>query len=475
MVLRPYQEAGREALSSLLKQGKKRILLRAPCGAGKGTISASMVQRASERGKNSLFLVDRRVIVQDMSQRLDKLGVEHGIIMGDDPRRGHGLRTHVASIDTLYRRTDLPHADLIIIDECRGALSPKWQGVLARYPNSAIIGLDATPVRRDGRGLDELFEAMVELPNESQMVEMGFLVPCRVYGPTDVDTKGMGMVAGEYDQEEAAHRIESSKIIGDVVKHYRQYAAGRKAAYFCVNKDHARKVALEFRSAGIYAKAVLDDTPETERKEAWEELDYGPLQVVCGVGLFSYGWDHPIVSCVGDLQLTGSLSRHLQKMGRGARIFPGKVDMVHIDHVGNTRRHGFFDDPREWSLTSKKKRKVEKLESIRTCKACWCVFPATVDVCPACGAEYHTEKRGVEHEDGVLGEILPDCKCNGCGYTTRAVPKIICNRCYVGSMIRIYKIQKLSRVPAIAALQREAEAKGYKPGWVWTQMQRRRG
>ncbi len=431
-----------------------------------------MVQRASAKGKHCLFLVDRRVIVQDMSQRLDKLGVEHGIIMGNDSRRGE--HTHVASIDTLYRRTEVPHADLIIIDECRGALSPKWQGVLARYPFAVVLGLDATPIRRDGRGLGEIFHDMVQLPNEAAMVEMGFLVPCRVFAPTDVDTKGMRTAYGEYDQEEAASRIESSKIIGDVPKHYRMFADGRKAAYFCVNKAHARAVAQEFRDAGINAKAIVDDTPEFERKLAWSALDNGLLLVVCGVGLFSYGWDHPIVSCVGDLQLTGSLSRHLQKMGRGARIYPGKEDMVHIDHVGNTKRHGFFDDEREWSLTSKPKKKKEKEESIRTCKACWAVFPSTMDVCPQCGMVYHTEKREIEQEEGTLGELRPECKCEKCGYSSSKVAnKSPCPQCLCGRMIRIYKIQKLSRVPAIAALQREAEAKGYKPGWVWMQMQRR--
>ena len=49
-----------------------------------------------------------RVLAQVMSMRLDRLGIDHGVIMGDDKRRKPWLGTHVASIDTLTRRDVLP-------------------------------------------------------------------------------------------------------------------------------------------------------------------------------------------------------------------------------------------------------------------------------------------------------------------------------------------------------------------------------
>lgn len=475
ITLRPYQIESRERLSALIRSGKKRLLLRAPCGAGKGTICADIVHRAASREKSSLFLVDRRVIVKDFSQRLDRLGVDHGVIMANHPRRRPELRTHVASIDTLYRREVLPRADLIIVDECRSALSPKWTDVLARYPESVIIGLDATPMRPDGRGLGELFQEMVELPNEAELVDMGYLVPVRVFAPSAPDLKGVHMVAGDFNEKELAAVIDNSKIIGNLPEHWHKYAPGRKTLAFGVNKRHAHEIADTFRASGVRTEVVVDDTPEAERERVWDELDNGGLLMVAGVGVFGYGFDHPIVSCVISARPTQSLPLYMQQLGRGARTHRGKTDCVYLDHAGNTARHGFFDDPREWTLEGKRKKKGTAYDpalSVRLCRECWACFKSVLDKCPYCDAAVIREEREIAHEDGELKEVAPPTRCDRCELDSAEVtPGAVCQRCHVGTMRRTYMIKTLSKNPLIAKLQQEAQDKGYNGGWIWARLQ----
>src|ERR1019366_7074365 len=125
MILRDYQEHDLADLRAAFRT-HRAVLLVQPTGAGKGTLASFIVQSAVSRGNRVLFLVNRRNLVHDFAKRLNGLGIEHGVIMGNDPRRRPDLSTHVASIDTLHRRDAVPPADLLVIDETRFAVSPTW-------------------------------------------------------------------------------------------------------------------------------------------------------------------------------------------------------------------------------------------------------------------------------------------------------------------------------------------------------------
>jgi hypothetical protein len=69
------------------------------------------------------------------------------------------------------------------------------------------------------------------------------------------------------------------------------------------------------------------------------------------------------------------------------RPAPGKDAALILDHVGNVTRHGFPDDPREWSLAEGIVRggRGTPAPSVRTCPECYAAFkPAPI--CPVCGA-----------------------------------------------------------------------------------------
>ena len=405
-VLRPYQQRDLDAVRAAMREYDS-VLLVQPTGAGKGTLASFIVHSAVAKGKRCLFLVNRRTLVHDMSMRLDRLGIEHGVIMGDDPRRKPWLSTHVASIDTLHRRETLPVADLLIVDETHFAVSPTWAKVLDRYKGVKRLHMTATPIRLDGRGLEEICDVMVMGPSVQELINLGFLVPSVVFAPPrPVNTGHVKKTAGDFNQGALAQVCDTAKLVGDIVQHWQRHASERKTAVFAVDQKHAKHIQEQFNTAGIECAYVDAETPDDERQAIWDSLDTGTCRIVSSVGVISYGWDHPIVSCVVLARPTTSVGLHLQQIGRGSRPAPNKANLLVLDHAGNTHRHGFYEQERLWSLTGKAlKEDEEKSESPYTCVVCRAVFRRGPLNCPYCGAAVVVQHRDIKIVKGDLEEL----------------------------------------------------------------------
>jgi DNA repair protein RadD len=412
--LRPYQQAVREGVINQFRNDVRRVLIVMPTGAGKGTTSTDIIESTARKGNSCLFIVNRTEIVRDQSRRLDRLGIDHGIIMSGHPRRKPTALVHIASKDTLQRRVqkgNRPYADLIFIDECHFAVSDGWRELLEHYSDTFVIGMTATPVRLDGRGLGEFFDVIVEGPTITELQEMGFLVRTRVYGSPlaeDVSLKGINKSGGDLNNTQLQAAFDKPHLIGDIVDHWKRLGEDSPTVVFAVNKAHSEHIRDEFLAAGITAVAVDADTPPDTRDATWEELRTGRVKVVCSVGIISYGWDVCEVRVAILARRTESLALYLQQVGRVLRPSPGKPDAIILDHCGNTMRHGFVEDPREWSLTGVRSAKSAgdvKGESVSTCKNCWMAFRASLRECPACGTERERKELDLKVVEGQLQEL----------------------------------------------------------------------
>ena len=117
----------------------------------------------------------------------------------------------------------------------------------------------------------------------------------------------------------------------------------------------------------------------------------GRTQVLCSVDVVSEGTDVPAVSAAILLRPTQSEALYLQQVGRILRPKPGKIAII-LDHVGNTFKHGFVDDVRDWSLKYKPKRQRNSRTGTN-CKAvpkCFAAFKPQ-PVCPCCGHVFTTK------------------------------------------------------------------------------------
>lgn len=146
----------------------------------------------------------------------------------------------VASVDTLARREVDPRwaqqVTLVISDEGHHVvLGNKWAAAFELFPNARGLLPTATPSRADGKGLGRpdlggsgIADAMVLGPPMRWLIEQGFLTRYRIICvESDLRLLESEVSAnGDWSTKRLKEASEKSRIVGDVVRTYLQYAAG---------------------------------------------------------------------------------------------------------------------------------------------------------------------------------------------------------------------------------------------------------
>jgi superfamily II DNA or RNA helicase len=439
--LRPYQQQAIADLRVAFRDGARAPLLVGPTGMGKTVIMAAVLQGVAARGRSAIVLVHRRELIAQTSAKLTLADVPHGIIAAGVPATDAPIQ--IASVQTLARRLDRIAAqpDLIVIDEAHHATAGTWGKAISHWPHALRLGVTATPVRQDGRGLKAVFDRLVLGPSTAELIGGGFLCPARIYAPPPVaDLSGLHRRAGDYAIDEAAERMDRPTVTGDAIAHYQRLTAGQRAIAFCCNVKHAEHVCAAFSNAGVKAATLLGATDPLRRDATVARFGAGELQVLVTVDVVSEGFDIPAAGCAILLRPTQSLGLYLQQVGRVLRPAPGKAHAVVLDHVGNVHRHGWPDDPREWSLDDRLKRAGAAgppAPAVRTCEVCFAAFkPAPI--CPCCGTTAKLSAREIQQRDGELQELE-----------------------------RNQQRRQVGKARSLSELLTVAKQRGYAPGWAY--------
>jgi hypothetical protein len=443
LILRPYQHRAISDLRLAYRDGARAPLLVAPTGMGKTVIMAEIMRSIADRGRTALVLVHRRELIAQTSQKLQLAGVEHGIIAAGHLATPGAIQ--IASVQTLARRlagvTTPP--DLILIDEAHHATAGGWGAILAHWPDALRLGVTATPVRLDGRGLSAVFDRLVHGPSVADLVFTGFLTSWKIYAPpTRADLSGLRRRAGDFATDQAADAMDRPTVTGDAIDHYQRLAAGQRGIAFCCNVLHAEHVAAAFNAAGIPAATLLGSTDPLRRDATVAGFARGDLKVLVTVDVVSEGFDIPSAGCAILLRPTQSLGLYLQQVGRVLRPAVDKKVAIILDHVGNVHRHGFPDDPRDWTLEDGIRRARgtgQAAPSVRTCPSCFAAFkPAPI--CPVCGAACAPPPKQLREVAGELKELQRE-----------AIKQRVAERKGARSL------------PELLAIAKE---RGYSPGWA---------
>lgn len=406
--LRDYQTRAIHDLRIAYRQGARAPLLCLPTGGGKTIVFSAITAGATERGRRVLILVHRRELIRQASAKLTHAGVPHGIIAAGFPASDQPVQ--VASVQTLVRRLGgISWApDLIVIDEAHHAVAGSWSQVLSHWPQAFRLGVTATPVRRDGRGLGAMFDRLVLGPSVQQLTAEGYLTPTQIYAPKiRFQEANIRVRSGDYAPEQAAELLDKPTVTGDAIEHFQRLGHGRSAIAFCCTQQHAEHVAEQFRASGITSQVLLGSTPSEEREQLLTDLGTGALRVLVSVDVISEGTDVPSVGAAILLRPTQSEGLYLQQVGRVLRPAPGKDHALILDHVGNVHRHGFPDDHREWTLDDTRKRGRgggPQAPSVRTCPSCFAAFRPQL-LCPVCGTYTAPPARELRQVGGELQEL----------------------------------------------------------------------
>lgn len=408
MILRPYQTALIDDARALMNQGVRSILIQAATGAGKTALTAHMLKTAASKGMKAWFVVHRIELLEQSVDAFVKVGCNVGIISSKH-QSNTLLPIQVCGVQTLVNRMQsMPMPQLVVYDECHHMRAATWERVRAHTASAFTVGLTATPCRLDGKGLGTHFSTMISGPSVEWLMANGYLANYKLFAPQGFDTTGLRKSMGEYVRSETEARIDKPSIVGDVVSHYKKYAAGTQAIAFAVTVKHSKHLRDAFIAAGIIAEHLDGETPQKERYEIMARFRAGTIKVLTNVELFGEGLDVPGIQTVILARPTASFSWYRQMVGRGLRPAPGKTHAIIIDAVRNCERHGLPDDPAEFSLKDGLIKNKKEGPSVRICRNCFAANESKEKVCTQCGAPLISKdgpKREVKTVSGELTEV----------------------------------------------------------------------
>lgn len=407
-ILRPYQQQLVNGIRGEFQLGHRAVLAVLPTGGGKTVCFSHIAEQASKKGNRVCVLVHRAELLDQASRSMP---MHHGLIAaGRSMDLSHAVQ--VASVQTLARRLhQLPRDffQLLVVDEAHHTTAGTWAKVVDHFNSARLLGVTATPIRLDGRGLGEHYQSMVIGPSAQWLTDEGFLADAKVLAPPGIQTKGLRKRMGDFDMKQAEGLLQEGQAMGDCLTHYRQHLQGQTAIAFCCSVAHAEAVAGLFQTNGVAAASIDGKMDPARRKALLASLGRGEIKVLTSCALIGEGVDVPSVGGCILLRPTQSTALHLQMIGRCLRPSPGKSRAVILDHVGNTLRLGHHLEEREWTLDGERKSAVKKVTAVKVCPKCFAAMSAQTSECEECGHRFAPEqRRELTTIEGQLRELRID-------------------------------------------------------------------
>lgn len=427
------------------------VMAVSPTGSGKTVILGAII---TEMVTATCAIAHRQELVSQMSLALNRENVSHGIIAPRNVQQQiiklhhdtHGYSCYdyrsdvrVAGVDTLMNHDTkdrwLNQVGLAIIDEGHHVLQDnKWGRAMAMFPNARGFFPTAHAIRADGAGLgrhaDGLVDRLVIGPSCRSLINRGYLTDYRLLCPqSDIDFSDVPIGStGDYSLPKLrAVTHESNRIVGDVVRHYLQYAAGKLGVTFAVDIDAANELAQAYCAAGVPAQVITSKTPVSVRASLMQQFRSRILLQLVSVDCLGEGVDVPAIEVISMARKTASFQLYAQQFGRSLRVMaPGYDHRLHeftdaerlaivaaspkpkalvIDHVGNWSFHGLPDVPKNYTLDTRErgKRNSDAIP-LRACIACMQPYERYLVQCPYCG--YRPEPAGRATPEQVEGDLI---------------------------------------------------------------------
>lgn len=458
-----YQAEGRCGIQEKWDDGHKIVMYVAPTGSGKTFLFTNIGRH--NRG-NTLYAAHRSELISQMSLALNLWGVEHTIIAPRNVvrwivslhyefhKRSYyrpNSSTFVTSIQTLHKQRHkwaslLSTITLFVIDEGHHVLRNNIYGtVIGMMPQSRGLLATATCIRADGRGLgrhaDGVVDALVLGPPMRTIIEDGFLNDFLVKSvPSNLRLDDVPVTKkGDYSTPKLTYAAHRSRIVGDVVDHYMEYARGKTGITFVTDAQTGLNVSSRFNNSGVPAEFISHKTPGPKRYAMMKAFYSGELLQLVNIDLFGEGYDLNRIKVVSCARPSKSYPIVVQQLGRLLRpIWPDDCsswDMdtaagrraaiaasdkpygLLLDHAGNylDTAHGLPDKRNIATLDSRSGHQAADPDAIpvRVCgePMCLAVFERILPACPYCGwrpPPPGERGSGPEEVDGRLVDLDPE-------------------------------------------------------------------
>jgi superfamily II DNA or RNA helicase len=341
------------------------IMVQMPTGTGKTILFASIVRDirnwiiAHQLKSHVLILAHVRELIQQAADKLQKRGIDCGIILSGIPQNLDKV-VQVASIQTFMSsknkdRMAKERFDFIIIDEAHHSMAPRYQDLWELFPDSKKLGVTATPWRMDHSGFTTIYEGIVISHPIEWFVREGYLsnydyisIALNSDIQHEINSIDRFGVDGDYLEEELINRFDKDSIRAKLYESYHQFCKGKKGIIYAINRQHAANIKCTYQSYGVNIDMIDGTTPKSIREALLADFKVGNLQVIVNVNIFSEGFDCPDIEFIQLARPTKSLAMFLQQIGRGLRTAEGKEKGLILDNVGLYNRFGTPMANRRW-------------------------------------------------------------------------------------------------------------------------------
>lgn len=260
------------------------------------------------------------------------------------------------------QRFDPDEFSLLIIDEAHHACAASYRRLIDYYgrnPDLRILGVTATPDRKDEKALGQVFESVAFEYGVVDAITDGWLVPIQQEWVTceNLDFSKVRAAGGDLNNADLEQVMVEEKALHEVTTPTIEIAGGRPTLVFAASVSHAELMAEIFnRHKDQSAICITGSTPPEKRREWLAEYAGGKYQFLVGCSVFLEGFDEPRIEVVAMARPTRSRALYAQAIGRGTRpidpptqataderraaIAAGpKPSLLVLDFVGNSGRH----------------------------------------------------------------------------------------------------------------------------------------
>lgn len=325
VVLRPHQTSAEQRIRERMVEGARRIILVAPTAFGKTETALDLILKSQTKQARVWFVVDRKTLVDQTSERFAQYGIDHGVIQADHWLTAPDKRVQIVSVQTAIRRqfADDFLPNLVIVDEAHCEYKDFLKFLAERCPRARVIGLTATPFTD---GMADHWDALVNGATTNQLLADGWLTPLKIKACVTPDMKGVRKVAGEYEDGETGRR--GITIIGDVVHTWveqvgRYFGGPVKTIVFSPSVEHGAELCRQFAAAGYnFQQISYLDANDKDRRDKIEEFRKSDSAIdgLVSCAVLTKGFDVPDVLC--GISCRPSL-RQLRHLRRGNRVALG--------------------------------------------------------------------------------------------------------------------------------------------------------
>jgi superfamily II DNA or RNA helicase len=312
-------------------------VLCAPTAFGKTVTSAAMIAR---RGVNTLVLVHRTELLKQWQERLQSfLGIGKGVVgtIGGGKAKPTG-KIDIAVMQSLSRQGEVnslvENYGHVIVDECHHVGAASFDAILKQTKAKFVLGLTATPIRRDGQQPIIFMQCGPTRHTASKPTSAPHdlaVTPCTLHSRIDLPLE-----AGIQDvfRHLAIDQARTDAIATEVAN---AYGLGRKVLVLTERTEHldAIQKALDGKVASLFV--LHGRMSKKQRATLIAELNalppYTPRVLLATGKLVGEGFDHPPLDTLL-LAMPVSWKGTLQQYaGRLHREHATKTDVRIIDFV----------------------------------------------------------------------------------------------------------------------------------------------